>query len=56
MPQGAAMRRVLYTNPSLTITVHEEIGEDWRNPNAFLSPTFAPKRPPTVHFGVIPQA
>jgi hypothetical protein len=54
--RGAAMRRALFPNPSLTITVHEEIGEDWRNPSAFLSPIFALKRPRTVHFGVFPGA
>jgi hypothetical protein len=51
--RGAAMRRAIFPNPSLTITVHEEIGEDWKNPRAFLSPIFALKRPLTVHFGVI---
>jgi hypothetical protein len=50
------MRRAIFPNPSLTITVHEEIGEDWKNPRAFLSPIFALKRPPTVHFGVNPEA
>ena len=36
----------VFPNLSLTITVHEEDGEDWTDSAcAFLSPTFAPKRP-----------
>ena len=52
----AGRRRATFPNPSLTITVHEEDGEDLTDSARLPFTNICPEKAATAHFGALPEA